>query len=214
MFFISGAGSASINNSFLGSNQNVFVAGLLGAGIGGLIGGVSSGIEAYSDGKDFWTGTHVNLKTQLNYLIEQHKDDYIKKFGKDTYESTKFKAKYLNDDGRTYFKNGKTVDGVFSSKKQVTIINKNLVKANYSNSYDFYAEVSFMHEGFHSNDFHKGVGSEFINELSPYSNVSYYNRMLEVRAYSFELHEYGLKTGALKFFEQSKYSPIPYIKLW
>ena len=67
--FISGTFSTGLNNTMFGTNDNVFLVGLKGAGIGalagGVIGGTTSGISAYKNGGKFWNGEGVIYDSPL-----------------------------------------------------------------------------------------------------------------------------------------------------
>ena len=67
--FIGGFGSTALGNSTFGTNNNVWMGGLTGAGYGalagGIIGGVTNGIQAYRSGGSFWDGQPRTDGTQF-----------------------------------------------------------------------------------------------------------------------------------------------------
>lgn len=93
--FVAGAGTAALNNTVIGRNENILTKGLIGAGIGAttgfLLGGVSGGIESRKTGGKFFAGKTGGSNRAIYIYQDENGTQYS--FPKDNFDALEAKIK-------------------------------------------------------------------------------------------------------------------------
>ena len=204
---ISGFGNGIVQgDSFGDALANGLKIGAWSAAIAGINGGISEGLEAISNNKNFWTGKYI-LQQKLDIMVEKNINGLTSEIGEAGVSEIKVGTNrnikgtgYRSRGGSLYNKKGQKVAGFHSQGKGFALstdghvrisgnrifLSKNTVKTLWDG--DLYSREVLFHEWFHARDLYSGY-ADYLNKK--YIKLpGRYEAMMEFRAHSFNFSHF------------------------